>query len=320
MRDIAEVSHRVLEETEKIIVGKRDKIRLIIMAVLADGHVLLDDLPGVGKTTLVKTLSIALGCDSRRVQFVPDLLPSDICGMKIYNQKSGDFQLVQGPVMTNLLLADEINRAIPRTQSALLEAMEERQVTIDGETAALPKPFLVLATENPVESESTFKLPAAQMDRFLVCLSLGYPEAAEETRMLRGLGDRIPFETVQTVTNAAELTALQEKAAEVYVSDAVADYIVALTQATRSHSALAMGASPRGSRGLYRAAKVWAAMEGRDYVTPDDVQYLAVPVLAHRLLLTGEARFSGKTAESVLREVLVSVEVPPKTEDLFRGK
>ena len=171
-----------------------------------------------------------------------------------------------------------------------------------------------------MESESTFKLPAAQMDRFLICLSLGYPEAAEETRMLRGLGDRIPFETVQTVTDAAELTALQEKAAEVYVSDAVADYIVALTQATRGHSALAMGASPRGSRGLYRAAKVWAAMEGRDYVMPDDVQYLAVPVLAHRLLLTGEARFSGKTAESVFREVLASVEVPPKTEDLFRGK
>lgn len=320
MREIAEVSNRVLEETEKIIVGKREKIRLIIMAVLANGHVLLDDLPGVGKTTLVKTLSIALGCDSRRVQFVPDLLPSDICGMKIYNQKTGDFQLVQGPVMTNLLLADEINRAIPRTQSALLEAMEERQVTIDGETAALPKPFLVLATENPVESESTFKLPAAQMDRFLVCLSLGYPEAEEETRMLRGLGDHIPFESVETVTNAAELTALQEQAAEVYVSDAVADYIVALTQATRQHSALAMGASPRGSRGLYRAAKVWAAMEGRNYVTPDDVQYLAVPVLAHRLLLTGEARFSGKTAESVVREVLASVEVPPKTEELFRER
>ena len=320
MREIAEVSNRVLEETEKIIVGKREKIRLIIMAVLANGHVLLDDLPGVGKTTLVKTLSIALGCDSRRVQFVPDLLPSDICGMKIYNQKTGDFQLVQGPVMTNLLLADEINRAIPRTQSALLEAMEECQVTIDGETAALPKPFLVLATENPVESESTFKLPAAQMDRFLVCLSLGYPEAEEETRMLRGLGDHIPFESVETVTNAAELTALQEQAAEVYVSDAVADYIVALTQATRQHSALAMGASPRGSRGLYRAAKVWAAMEGRNYVTPDDVQYLAVPVLAHRLLLTGEARFSGKTAESVVREVLASVEVPPKTEELFRER
>ncbi|WP_308542346.1 MoxR family ATPase [uncultured Oscillibacter sp.] len=320
MGDIAHVSGRVLEETEKIIVGKRDKIRLIIMAVLAGGHVLLDDLPGVGKTTLLKTLSIALGCTSKRVQFVPDLLPSDICGMKIYNQKTGDFQVVEGPVMTNLLLADEINRAIPRTQSALLEAMEERQVTIDAETLPLPKPFLVLATENPVESESTFRLPAAQMDRFLIRLSLGYPAAEEETRMLQNLGDRIPFETVETVTCAEELVKLQDQAAQVYVSDAVAAYIVALAGATRSHTDLSMGASPRGSRGLYRAAKVWAAMEGRDYVTPDDVQYLAVPVLSHRLLLTGQARFSGKSAESVVREVLSSVEVPPRTEEMFRGR
>ena len=320
MRDIQTVAGEILEETEKIIVGKREKIRLIIMAVLANGHVLLDDLPGVGKTTLVKTLSIALGCTSRRVQFVPDLLPSDICGMKIYDQKTGDFQLVQGPVMTNLLLADEINRAIPRTQSALLEAMEERQVTIDGETMALPAPFLVLATQNPVESESTFQLPAAQMDRFLVRLSLGYPAAEEETQMLRSLGDSIPFDTVRTVTGAAELTALQQQAAGVYVSDAVADYIVALVQATRQHTALAMGASPRGSRSLYRAAKVWAAMEGRNYVTPDDIQYLAKPVLAHRLLLNGEARFSGKTAERVVKDVLASVEVPPRTEEMFRGR
>ena len=320
MREIAEVSRQVLEETEKIIVGKGEKIRLIIMAVLSNGHVLLDDLPGVGKTTLLKTLSITLGCASRRVQFVPDLLPSDICGMKIYNQKTGDFQLVEGPVMTNLLLADEINRAIPRTQSALLEAMEERQVTIDGQTQMLPSPFLVLATENPVESESTFRLPAAQMDRFLVRLSLGYPEAEEETRMLRNLGDRIPFETVRQVTDAAELTALQTQAAEVYISDAVAEYIVALAGATRSHSALAMGASPRGSRGLYRAAKVWAAMEGRSYVTPDDVQRLAVPVLAHRLVLTGEARFAGKTPEGVVREILSAVEVPPRNEELLRGR
>ena len=320
MGDIAHISGRVLEETEKIIVGKRDKIRLIIMAVLAGGHVLLDDLPGVGKTTLLKTLSIALGCTSKRVQFVPDLLPSDICGMKIYNQKTGDFQVVEGPVMTNLLLADEINRAIPRTQSALLEAMEERQVTIDAETLPLPKPFLVLATENPVESESTFRLPAAQMDRFLIRLSLGYPAAEEETRMLQNLGDRIPFETVETVTCAEELVKLQDQAAQVYVSDAVVAYIVALAGATRSHTDLSMGASPRGSRGLYRAAKVWAAMEGRDYVTPDDVQYLAVPVLSHRLLLTGQARFSGKSAESVVREVLSSVEVPPRTEEMFHGR
>lgn len=320
MRSIAEVSRLILAETEKIIVGKQDKIKLIIMAVLADGHVLLDDLPGAGKTTLVKTLSIALGCDSRRVQFVPDLLPSDICGMKIYNQKTGDFQLVQGPVMTNLLLADEINRAIPRTQSALLEAMEERQVTIDGETVSLPKPFLVLATQNPVESESTFRLPAAQMDRFLIRLSLGYPQADEEARMLRSLGDSIPFDSVNTVTDAQELAALQKQASAVYVSDAVADYIVALMQATRHHSALSMGASPRGSRSLYRAAKVWAAMEDRDYVTPDDVQLLAQPVLAHRLLLTGEARFSGRTETSVIQDVLQSVSIQPDAEELLRER
>ena len=318
--EIKAVAEQVLQETEKIIVGKRDKIRLIIMAVLADGHVLLDDLPGVGKTTLVKTLSMALGCQSRRVQFVPDLLPSDICGMKIYNQKTGDFQLMEGPVMTNLLLADEINRAIPRTQSALLEAMEERQVTVDGETASLPRPFLVLATQNPVESESTFRLPAAQMDRFLIRLSLGYPAAQEESRMLRTLGDAITFAQVQTVTNAAKLCELQRQAAEVYVSDAVADYIVALVRASREHSALSMGASPRGSRSLYRASKVWAAMNGRNYVTPDDIQQLAQPVLAHRLALTGEARFSGTTAEKVVDDLLNQVAIPPRNEDLFRER
>ena len=285
MSNTARTAEQILRETQKIILGKEHEIKLIITAILADGHVLLEDLPGVGKTTLVKTLSLALGCQSRRVQFVPDLLPSDICGMKIYNQKTGDFQLIQGPVMTNLLLADEINRAIPRTQSALLEAMEERQVTIDGETSPLPSPFLVLATQNPVEAESTFRLPAAQLDRFLVCLSLGYPQEEEEIRMLQTLGDGIPYETVQTVTNAAELTQLQKEAAAVHVSDAVAGYIVALTQATRSHKALSMGASPRGSRSLYRAAKVWAAIHGRDYVMPEDVQTLVQPVLAHRLVL-----------------------------------
>ena len=203
--DIQKLSQDILRETGKIVVGKDDRIRLIIVAVLSDGHVLLDDLPGVGKTTLVKAISIALGCRSGRIQFVPDMLPSDIIGMQIYNQKTGDFQLRQGPVMTNLLLADEINRAIPRTQSALLEAMEERQVSIDGERYPLPAPFLVLATENPVESESTFRLPAAQMDRFLIRISMGYPQPEEEVEMLRRLGDAIPFDTVQPVTNAQDL-------------------------------------------------------------------------------------------------------------------
>ncbi|PWM25118.1 MAG: AAA family ATPase [Oscillospiraceae bacterium] len=290
------------------------------MAVLADGHILLEDLPGVGKTTLVKTLSLALGCSSRRIQFVPDLMPSDICGMRIYNQKSGDFQLVQGPVMTNLLLADEINRAIPRTQSALLEAMEERQVTIDGESFPLPRPFLVLATQNPVESESTFRLPAAQMDRFLMRLSLGYPSAEEELRMLGLLGDTIPFDTVQAVTDAGTIVAMQQQAAAVSVSEEVGRYIVELTAATRTHPMLQMGASPRASRALYRAAKVWAAMAGRDFVTPDDIQQIAHPVLEHRLLLSGEARFSGKTAAEILDAVLASVEPPPRGEALYDGR
>ena len=317
---IRALSEQILSETEKIIVGKTDKIRLIVMAILADGHILVEDLPGVGKTTLVKTLSIALGCSFRRVQFVPDLMPSDISGMRIYNQKSGDFQLVQGPVMTNLLLADEINRAIPRTQSALLEAMEERQVTIDGESFPLPRPFLVMATQNPVESESTFRLPAAQMDRFLIRLSLGYPSAGEELRMLGLLGDAIPFDTVSPVTDAGQIACLQREAASVHVTEAVGRYIVDLTAATRTHPLLQMGASPRASRALYRASKVWAAMSGRNFVTPDDVQQLVRPVLEHRLMLSGEARFSGRTAAEALDGVLASIEPPPGREELFGGR
>lgn len=242
--DICRLAREIQAETEKIIVGKSDRIRLIIMAVLADGHVLLDDLPGVGKTTLVKAISLALGCRSGRIQFVPDMLPSDIIGMRIFNQKTGEFELRQGPVMTNLLLADEINRAIPRTQSALLEAMEERQISIDGEQFRLPEPFLVLATQNPVESESTFRLPAAQMDRFLIRISMGYPRPEEEREMLRNLGDEIPFGQVRAVTSAEELVQAQKEIAAVHVSDAVADYIVALAAMTRTHDQLVMGASP----------------------------------------------------------------------------
>ena len=221
--DIKTLADSIQEQAEKIIIGKSDRIRLIIMAVLAGGHVLLDDLPGVGKTTLVKTVSLALGCQSGRIQFVPDMLPSDIIGMRIFNQKSGDFELRQGPVMTNILLADEINRAIPRTQSALLEAMEERQISIDGEQFPLPKPFLVLATQNPVESESTFHLPAAQMDRFLIRITMGYPSPEEERNMLHRLGDEIPFHTVLPVTDANGLVQAQEEIRSVHLSDAVAD-------------------------------------------------------------------------------------------------
>jgi MoxR-like ATPase len=315
--DIQKLSQDIENECGKIIVGKARQVRLIIAAILADGHVLLDDLPGVGKNTLVKTISLALGCKSGRIQFVPDLLPSDILGMRIFNQKIGDFELRQGPVMTNLLLADEINRAIPRTQSALLEAMEERQVTIDSERFPLPRPFLVLATQNPVESESTFALPAAQMDRFLIRLSMGYPTPEEERRMLQTLGDAIPFDTVRAVTDDKSLCRAQAEIAAVHVSEHVADYIVALAEATRRHPQLTMGASPRATRGLYRIAKVWAAMDGRDYVTPDDVKALAHPVLEHRLLLVSAARFSGYTAARAVDDVLAQVEAAPPAEKLI---
>lgn len=315
---IQDLADQVAVQTERIILGKPEAIRLVIMAILAEGHILLDDLPGVGKTTLVKTISKALGCSANRIQFVPDLQPGDILGMRIFNQKTGEFELQQGPVMTNLLLADEINRAIPRTQSALLEAMEERQISIDRETYPLPKPFIVLATQNPVEMESTFRLPAAQMDRFLVRISLGYPSPEKELEILQKLGDFIPLEEVTPVTNASEVVAMQQSAHAVHVSEEIMAYIVALTAATRSHSELKLGASPRASRALFKAAKVWAAMEGRDFVIPDDVQTLLHPVLEHRLMLSAEARFSGRTATTILDEILAATPVPPTKEELLR--
>ena len=316
---VSELTGAMVAETGKIIVGKAAQIRLIIMALFAEGHILLDDIPGVGKTTLVKTLAIVAGCDCKRIQFVPDLLPSDITGFNVFDQKSGDFKLRTGPVMTNLLLADEINRAIPRTQSALLEAMEERQVTIDGAQMMLPEPFIVMATQNPVEAETTFQLPAAQMDRFLIKISLGYPTGSEELDMLRNLGDDIPFSSVQKLTDAGEITALQREIRDVFISDAVARYIIELISKTRANPLVKMGASPRATRGMYKAAKALAAMDGRSFVTPDDVQGLAVPCLAHRLLLTGEARLARKGAEAVVMEILKSIPVPPARDEFFKG-
>lgn len=311
---------KILHEVKKVIAGKDDVLEKIMMTVLSRGHVLLDDVPGTGKTTTALAFSRALGLQYGRIQFTPDVLPSDIVGFSMYHKESGSFVYQPGAVMTNLLLADEINRAIPRTQSALLEAMEERQVTIDGESFPLPRPFLVMATQNPVESESTFRLPAAQMDRFLIRLSLGYPSAGEELRMLGLLGDAIPFDTVSPVTDAGQIACLQREAASVHVTEAVGRYIVDLTAATRTHPLLQMGASPRASRALYRASKVWAAMSGRNFVTPDDVQQLVRPVLEHRLMLSGEARFSGRTAAEALDGVLASIEPPPGREELFGGR
>ena len=318
--EIREYTEKMTAEAEKIIIGKREKIQLIIMALLADGHILIEDMPGVGKTTLVKVLALASGCSSKRVQFVPDLLPSDITGFNIYDQKNGEFKFLPGPVFTNMLLADEINRAVPRTQSALLEAMEEKRVTIDGESMKLSKPFMVMATQNPVESESTFRLPAAQMDRFLIRISMGYPSAQEEKHMLMTLGDDMSFADVNTVSDPETIVGLRSKAMETYMSESLADYIVSLSNATRSFPGVQMGASPRASRALYRASKAWAAMQGRSFVTPDDVKYLAPFVLSHRLLLSAEARLSGLQAESVINAVLEKTPVPPEKARIFDGK
>lgn len=314
--DISNLANRMTAETAKTIYGKEKQIRLIVMALLAQGHVLLEDLPGVGKTTLIKTLSAVSGCQAKRIQFVPDLLPADILGMNIFDRNKGEFRRMPGPVFTNLLLADEINRAVPRTQSALLEAMEERQVTIDGESIPLPVPFVVMATQNPVESESTFRLPAAQMDRFLIRLSMGYPSPQEERQMLYSNG---AFHS-QRVTSPEELAAAQKQLNEVDVAPMVADYLVALVTATRTHPMVRMGASPRASLALFRASKAWAAMEGRSFVTPDDIQTLVQPVLAHRLLLTNEARLSHMTAQQILEQITVQTPVPPVKGDEFHGR
>ena len=312
-----EVTEKILREVRKVIVGKDDVVEKVWISILAQGHVLLEDVPGVGKTTMVLAFSKALGLETKRVQFTPDTMPSDIIGFSLPEQGRMVYQ--PGAVMTNLLLADEINRAVPRTQSALLEAMEERQVTIDGETLPLPTHFVVMATQNPVESESTFRLPAAQMDRFLIRLSMGYPAPEEERRMLFSLGDSIPLDGLETVTSPEELVAAQDSLSQIRVSPEVAGYLVSLVGATRSHPMVRMGASPRASRALFRAARAWAAMAGRSFVTPDDIQALIHPVLAHRLLLTNEARLSGVTADGVLDQIAAQLPVPPAAGDEFHG-
>ena len=319
MQRTADCAALLQRETEKIIVGKRRQIDLILMAVLSGGHVLLNDLPGSGKTTLIKTLSLALGCEFKRLQFTPDLLPSDIVGMTVFNQKTGEFQMVKGPVHTNILLADAINRAIPRTQSALLEAMEEGQTTIDGVTMELPRPFLVMATQNPVERESTFMLPAAQMDRFFICLSMGYPDAEEEVRILETLGDGTDYGCVQAVTAPEVLMGLREEIKQVKVSELCSRYMVELVQKTRENPWLKQGGSPRASRSLYQGSKAWAAMRGRDYVVPEDVKDIWMAVMVHRVVLSGEARYQKKTADMILEEILNETEVPPRGKDLFDG-
>ena len=320
MADISEakrIATALEAETSKIIIGKAEQLKLIIASIVCGGHVLLEDLPGSGKTTLVRTLALALGCSQKRIQFTPDLLPSDVVGTTIYNQKTSEFNTVLGPINTNLLLADEINRAIPRTQAALLEAMEERQVTIDGKTYQLPDPFFVMATQNPIEKESTFPLPAAQLDRFFIKLSLGYPDRDEEMTMLDRVGDGIPFDTVQAVTSPQGLAEIRNLAKDVFIGDNVKSYIVGLVQRTRADSNLRSGASPRASRCLYQGSKALAAIEGRDYVVPEDVQKLFIPVLSHRVELSSSASYRNITVKSVLDEILQSEPVPPEKERML---
>jgi len=308
--DVAAFGRRVLDNVETVIVGKRAVAELVLVALLCEGHVLLEDVPGVGKTTLARSVARSIGGEFKRIQFTPDLLPSDISGLSYFNQKLGDFQFRPGPVFTNILLADEINRATPRTQSALLEAMEERTVTVEGETLALPRPFLVLATENPVELEGTFPLPEAQLDRFLLRIRIGYPSAEDEDEMLARLQHEHPFSRLQTIVEPADLLAAVEAVREVHVEPELRSYISAVTRATREHDAVELGVSPRGSLALFRASQAMAALRGRAYTIPDDVKAVSGAVLTHRLMLSPEARLRGRTVDHIIGEVLERVAAP----------
>jgi MoxR-like ATPase len=307
---IAEVARRLRENIQKVIVGKDEVIDLALVAVLCEGHVLLEDVPGIGKTTLARALAISLGCSFRRIQFTPDLLPSDVTGLNWFNQKEQAFEYRPGPIMSQVVLADEINRATPRTQSALLEAMQERQVTVDGVTRPLPRPFLVMATQNPVELEGTFPLPEAQVDRFLLRIAIGYPSEAEENAILERFRLTDPLPDLQPVTNAAEIMSLQQERRQVRVEESVRSYIVNVARATRTHNEIELGASPRATLSLYQSAQAWAAIHGREFVLPDDVKAMAPHVLTHRLMISPQAQLRGRQPEELVAAIVDTVPVP----------
>jgi MoxR-like ATPase len=307
---IHDAAQRIRANIDRVIVGKDAVIDLVLVALLSDGHLLVEDVPGIGKTTLAKAIARSIGCSFKRIQFTPDVMPSDITGINFYNQKRGEFEFRPGPIIANIVLADEINRATPRTQSALLEAMEERQLTVEGVTMRLPSPFLVIATQNPIELEGTFPLPEAQLDRFFMKLKLGYPSFGDEDEILQRFEVANPLETLEPVVSAEELVRLAQMVPRVYCEPSVRRYVVQIVQATRKHPAYELGASPRGSLSLFRGARALAAVRGRDYVLPDDVKFLAPFVLAHRAILSSQSRLRGRDAEGVLQEVLESVEVP----------
>jgi MoxR-like ATPase len=314
VKEIKDAASKVKENVERVIVGKGEVVEMAIIALLCEGHILFEDVPGLGKTVLAKSLARSLGCSFRRIQCTPDLLPSDITGTYVFNQKTADFEFRPGPVMSQVVLVDEINRATPRTQSALLEAMQERQVTAEGETKPLPRPFLVMATQNPIELEGTFPLPEAQLDRFLMKIQIGYPSAEDDRLILSRFRQTDPLEELSSVVSSDELLKMQKACRDVHIAEDVEDYIIRLVHATRKHVSVELGASPRAMLALYNASQALAAIRGRAFVTPDDIKYMVTPVLIHRIITKSESRLRGHKAEQTLKEIMDSVFVPVEEE------
>ncbi|HEX4204801.1 MAG TPA: MoxR family ATPase [Ktedonobacteraceae bacterium] len=310
VQDLATAVQRVVSNVERVIVGKADAVAFTLIAVICHGHVLIEDVPGVGKTVLTKAIARSIGCSFKRIQFTPDLLPSDVTGVSIYNQKTENFEFRAGPIMAQIVLADEVNRATPKTQSALLEAMEEAQITVDGTSYHLPEPFMVMATQNPIEYEGTFPLPEAQLDRFMMSISLGYPKAEDEINILNSHQHHHPLEDLAQIMTAEELVQIQYQVRSIHVDQSIREYIVSVANATRTHANIYLGVSPRGSLALFRAAQALAAMRGRNYVIPDDVKLLAKPTLAHRMIVTPAARVRSITSSATLDEILQSIPIP----------
>ncbi len=305
-----ELAQGIAENVRKVILGKDDAVELAVIALMCQGHILIEDVPGVGKTMLARSLARSTDCSFRRIQFTPDLLPSDITGVSIYNQKSGDFEFKQGPIVSQMVLADEINRATPKTQSALLEAMDERQVTVEGVTHIIPSPFTVMATQNPIEYEGTFPLPEAQLDRFFIMITLGYPSLEQELAIVRDQQIAHPIESLTAVASPEEIVSVQEAVKSIYVDDLIREYIVTITKGTREREDVALGSSPRGSLALFRGAQAMSLIRGRDFVLPDDVKELAVPMLRHRIIPSAAARMQGVQSKDIVEELIEEFPVP----------